>query len=83
MYFTFMDGETLGVYRDGKIEKYESSYVKKHRESALRSVKSREWRRESELQFSDDPFATYMEDTAVRWKCSRFCRSGKIRSCTP
>ena len=65
MYFTFMDGETLGVYRDGKIEKYESSYVKKHRESALRSVKSREWRRESELQFSDDPFATYMEDTAV------------------
>lgn len=44
MKFVFSDGEKLGVYKDGKTEKFESTYIAHYRETALRDAKSKEWK---------------------------------------
>lgn len=44
MKFAFSDGEKVGVYRDGKVEKRDSAYIVRYRETALRDAKRREWK---------------------------------------
>lgn len=44
MKFVFSDGEKLGVYDDGKIQKFESTYITHYRETATKSAKNKEWK---------------------------------------
>ena len=44
MRFVFSDGEKLGVYDDGKIRKFESTYITRYRETATKSAKNKEWK---------------------------------------
>ena len=44
MKFAFSDGEKVGIYRDGKVEKRDSAYITRYRETALRDAKRREWK---------------------------------------
>ena len=39
MRFVFSDGEKLGVYDDGKIRKFESTYITRYRETATKAPK--------------------------------------------
>lgn len=41
MKFVFSDGEKLGVYDDGKIQKFESTYITHYRETATKSAKNK------------------------------------------
>ena len=68
MKFTFADGETLGVYEDGKVQRLESTYINKYRENVLRDVKSREWKKKTDVMMSEEYYFE-MEDTSrVEWK---------------
>ena len=42
MKFVFSDGEQLGVYKDGAVQKFESNYIVHYRETAVRSAKTKE-----------------------------------------
>ena len=44
MKFVFSDGEQLGVYKDGAVQKFESNYIVHYRETAVRSAKTKEWK---------------------------------------
>ena len=68
MKFTFADGETLGVYEDGKVQRLESAYINKYRENVLRDAKSREWKKKTDVMMSEEYYFE-MEDTSrVEWK---------------
>ncbi|MBQ8295789.1 MAG: hypothetical protein IJX87_05090 [Clostridia bacterium] len=54
MKFVFTDSEKLCLYNNGKIEKYDSDYVVRYRESMLRAEKNREWKKNTDLMMSDD-----------------------------
>lgn len=49
MKFSFTDGEKIGFYKDGKTEKFESSYIERYKETARRSAKNSEWKKNSDL----------------------------------
>lgn len=44
MRFVFSDGEKLGVYSDGDVQKLNSNYIANYRETAIRDSKSKEWK---------------------------------------
>ncbi len=57
MKFAFIDNENLCVFEDGKIEKYDSTYVANYRETAFRDRKSKEWKKNSDAMLYDDFFS--------------------------
>lgn len=57
MKFAFIDNENLCVFEDGKIEKYDSTYITTYRETALRDQKSKEWKKNSDAMLYDDFFS--------------------------
>jgi hypothetical protein len=65
MKFIFIDGEKLCVYNDGKVETYESNYIKKYREASLISAKNSEWKKKgrTEMLLTEDFF---FQDEEVR-----------------
>ena len=58
MKFAFVDGEKLCVYKDGKVKKFESEYIKRYRENALRTEKNRTWKKSSDQMLYEDYFET-------------------------
>ncbi len=56
MKFVFADGESLGVYTDGKAEKFDSAYITHYRESALKQDKNREWKKNTDMMMYEDYF---------------------------
>lgn len=56
MKFTFIDNENLCVYDNGKVEKYESTYIAHYRETALRDQKNKEWKKNSDAMLYDNFF---------------------------
>ena len=56
MKFTFIDQEKLCLYQDGKVEKYESTFLTHYRETSLRDVKNKEWKQSSDAMLYDLPF---------------------------
>ena len=56
MKFTFIDNENLCVYDNGKVERYESTYITRYRETTLRDQKSKEWKKNSDAMLYDDFF---------------------------
>lgn len=58
MKFTFIDNENLCVYDNGKVERYESTYITRYRETTLRDQKSKEWKKNSDAMLYDDFFGT-------------------------
>lgn len=53
MRFTFIDGEKLCIFQDGKVEKYESTFLTHYRETALQETKRKEWKKDSEYMMYD------------------------------
>ncbi len=66
MKITFADGEKIGVYKDGKKIVYESAYIKKYRENALRSAKNKEWKKQTDLMIEDEYYFNYEDEREVR-----------------
>lgn len=46
MRFCFSDGEKLGVYSDGEVQRSDCNYIVNYRETAIRDSKSKEWKRQ-------------------------------------
>ena len=42
MKFAFADGEKIGLYENGKTEKYDSAYITRYRENTLKTAKNKE-----------------------------------------
>ncbi len=66
MKITFADGEKLGVYENGEKKIYESAYIARYKENALKAAKSREWKKSSELMMSDEFYFDTEDETEVR-----------------
>lgn len=56
MKFYYIDGEKLCVYNDGKVKKYDSSYIEKYKAAALQSAKNNEWKKKgrTEMLLTED-----------------------------
>ena len=53
MKFTFIDGEKLGIYEDGKIRFETSAYIERYRETELRTTKNKEWKNRTDRMLAD------------------------------
>lgn len=55
--FVFSDGESVCISKDGKIEKFESEYIKNYRERIYNMSKSKEWKYSGEgARFREDNY---------------------------
>lgn len=54
MKFLYVDGEKLVLFENKKKTEYESLYIKRYRESMLRSAKNKEWKKRSDVEISDE-----------------------------
>ena len=50
----FADGEKLGVFENGEKKIYQSQYITKYKENALRTAKSKEWKKNSDRLLADE-----------------------------
>ena len=57
MKFTFIDKENLCVYTDGNIQKLESGYITRYRESTKREKRNKEWKKSTDAMMYDDFFS--------------------------
>lgn len=66
MRFVFSDGEELGVYSDGDIKKFDSNYIVRYRETALRDAKSKEWKKKGRAaRMTEDYYFESRDETRV------------------
>lgn len=69
MRFTFVDGQDLCVYDDGKITKYRSGYVERYKENAESARRNSDWKTSGEgAVFRGD--ATYANSAEPAIECS-------------
>ncbi|MBQ8308580.1 MAG: hypothetical protein IJX96_01975 [Clostridia bacterium] len=66
MKITFADGEKLGVYENGEKKIYESAYITRYKENALKAAKSKEWKKSSDLMMSEDYYFDTEDESEVR-----------------
>lgn len=50
----FADGEKIGVYENGEKKIYESNYIARYKENALKAAKSKEWKKQTDLMMGDE-----------------------------
>ena len=68
MKFTFIDKDAICIYDNGKIEKYESDFIRRYKETATRDKKSKEWKKNSDAMLYDGFFEN--SDRIVASVCS-------------
>ena len=44
MEFAFVDGEQICIYKDGKVERFDSGRIKSYKENAQQIARSKEWK---------------------------------------
>lgn len=62
MKFAFVDGEKLCLHENGTTTVSESKYLLRARESALRSAKSKEWKRKTDMLVDDELYFDFNDD---------------------
>ena len=65
MKFVFADGEKLGVYENGKKTLFESAYIAKYKENALRLEKNKEWKKSTDVMMSDEYYFETEDESQV------------------
>lgn len=60
----FADGEKIGVYENGEKKIYESHYITRYKENALKTAKSKEWKKQTDLMISDEYFFEAENETS-------------------
>lgn len=59
----FADGEKIGVYENGEKKIYESNYITRYKENALKSAKSKEWKKKTDLMMADEYYFELEDET--------------------
>lgn len=54
MKFAFIDKEQLCLFNDGNVEKYESDYIRRFRETSAQEQRSKSWKKHSDAMIYDD-----------------------------
>ena len=65
MRLTYVDGEKIGVYEDGKNTVYDSAYIVKYRQNTLQSVKNREWKQRSDMMIADEYYFQTQDEREI------------------
>lgn len=60
----FADGEKIGVFENGEKRIYESHYITRYKENALKSAKSKEWKKQTDLMIADDYYFEAENETS-------------------
>jgi hypothetical protein len=92
MKFAFVDGEKLCLYENGTTTVSESKYLLRARESALRSAKSKEWKRKTDMLVDDEhpegvrvgiraEYQSAFGDFGASERIKRSCRATVVASC--
>ena len=60
----FADGEKIGVFENGEKKIYESNYITRYKENALKAAKSKEWKKQTDLMIADDYYFEAENETS-------------------